>query len=107
MKALVNAIYPGTPLSFTEWSAAFYQESDFSTALGDAEAYGIFGSEGLSFATRWGAPTQGNPNYQALKLYTNYDGAHHGFGTVSVSDLNNGNPNLFRAMPRLTRPVRR
>ena len=20
-----------------------------------------------------------NPNYQALKLYTNYDGAHHGF----------------------------
>jgi hypothetical protein len=88
MKALVNAIYPGTPLSFTEWSAAFYQESDFSTALGDAEAYGIFGREGMSFATRWGAPTQGNPNYQALKMYTNYDGAHHGFGTVSVSDLN-------------------
>jgi hypothetical protein len=101
MKALVNAIYPGTPLSFTEWSAAFYQESDFSTALGDAEAYGIFGSEGLSFATRWGAPTQGNPNYQALKLYTNYDGAHHGFGTVSVSDLNNGNPNLFSSYAAL------
>jgi hypothetical protein len=101
MKALVNAIYPGTPLSFTEWSAAFYQESDFSTALGDAEAYGIFGREGLSFATRWGAPTQGNPNYQALKLYTNYDGAHHGFGTVSVSDLNNGNPNLFSSYAAL------
>jgi hypothetical protein len=25
MKAMVNAIYPGTPLSFTEWSAAFYE----------------------------------------------------------------------------------
>lgn len=95
MKALVNAIYPGTPLSFTEWSAAFYQESDFSTALGDSEAYGIFGREGLTFASRWGAPTKGNPNYLALKLYTNYDGAHHGFGTVSVSDQNNGNVNLF------------
>ena len=95
MKALVNAIYPGTPLSFTEWSAAFYQESDFSTALGDAEAYGIFGREGLTFATRWGAPTKGNPNYQALKMYTNYDGAQHGFAPISVSDLNNGNPNLF------------
>jgi len=95
MKALVNAIYPGTPLSFTEWSAAFYQESDFSTALGDAEAYGIFGREGLSFATRWGGPQQSNPNYQALKLYTNYDGAHNGFGAISVSDGNNGNPNLF------------
>jgi hypothetical protein len=101
MKALVNAIYPGTPLSFTEWSAAFYQESDFSTALGDAEAYGIFGREGMSFATRWGAPTLGNPNYQALKMYTNYDGAHHGFGTVSVSDLNTGNPNLFSSYAAL------
>jgi hypothetical protein len=95
MKALVNEIYPGTPMSFTEWSAALYQEQDFSTALGDSEAYGIFGREGLTFASRWGAPTQGNPNYQALKMYTNYDGAHHGFGTISVSDLNNGNPNLF------------
>ncbi len=95
LKAMVNAIYPGTPLSFTEWSAAFAGESDFSTALGDAEAYGIFGREGLSFAARWGGPTQGNPNYLALKLYTNYDGAHHGFETVSVSDQNSGNPNLF------------
>jgi len=101
MKAMVNAIYPGTPLSFTEWSAAFYQESDFSTALGDADAYGIFGREGISFATRWGAPSSGNPNYQALKLYTNYDGSHHGFGTVSVSDTNTGNVNLFSSYSAL------
>jgi hypothetical protein len=101
MKALVNEIYPGTPLSFTEWSAAFYKESDFSTALGDAQAYGIFGREGLTFATRWSAPTQGNPNYQALKMYTNYDGAHHGFGTLSVSDLNTGNSNLFSSYAAL------
>jgi hypothetical protein len=101
MKALVNAIYPGTPLSFTEWSAAFYQESDFSTALGDADAYGIFGREGISFATRWGAPTSGNPNYQALKLYTNYDGLHDRFGTTSVSDTNTGNVNLFSSYAAL------
>jgi hypothetical protein len=94
MKALVNEIYPGTPMSFTEWSAAFNGESDFSTALGDSEAYGIFGREGLTFASRWGAPVSTNPNYQALKLYTNYDGAHHGFGAISVSDLITGNPNL-------------
>jgi hypothetical protein len=101
MKALVNAIYPGTPLSFTEWSAAFYQEADFSTALGDSEGYGIFGREGLTFASRWSAPIQVNPNYQALKMYTNYDGAHHGFGTISVSDLNNGNSNLFSSYAAL------
>jgi hypothetical protein len=95
MKAMVNAIYPGTPLSFTEWSAAFYKESDFSTALGDADAYGIFGRENIAFASRWGAPVSGNPNYLALKLYGNYDGAHHGFETLSVADTNNGNRNLF------------
>jgi len=96
----VNAIYPGTPLSFTEWSAAFYQESDFSTAL-EMQKPMASSAARSSFATRWGAPTQGNPNYQALKLYTNYDGAHHGFGTVSVSDLNNGNPNLFSSYAAL------
>jgi len=108
LKALVNAIYPGTPLAFTEWSGAFYQESDFSTALGDADAYGIFGREGISFATRWGSPTSNstttkmpNPNYLALKLYGNYDGAHDGFGTLSVSDTNNGNPNLFSSYAAL------
>ena len=36
-----------------------------------------------------------NPNHLALKLFTNYDGQHHGFGAVSISDRNNGDPNLF------------
>jgi len=34
-------------------------------------------------------------------MYTNYDGAHHGFGTISVSDLNNGNPSLFSSYAAL------
>jgi hypothetical protein len=101
MKAMVNAIYPGTPLAFTEWSAAYYKDSDFSTALGDADAYGIFGREGMAFTARWGAPTFGNPNYLALKLYGNYDGLHHGFGTVSVSDMHDGDPSLFSSFAAL------
>lgn len=95
MKALVNTIYPGTPLSFTEWSDAIISESDFSTALGDADAWGVMGREGVSFASRWGTPTSGNPNYYAFKLYNNYDGNHHGFGTISVSDTNNADVNSF------------
>ena len=95
MRAIVNMIYPGTPLSFTEWSAAFAGESDFSTAIGDADAYGILGRERLYVASRWGAPQPANPNYQALRLFTNYDGAHHGFGTISVSATNTGDPGLF------------
>jgi hypothetical protein len=94
-RAIANMIYPGTPVSFTEWSASFAGESDFSTALGDADAYGILGRERMYLASRWGAPMPGNPNYLALKLFTNYDGKHHGFATTSISDTNNGNPDLF------------
>ena len=101
LRALVNAIYPGTPLAFTEWSAAFAGEADFSTALGDADAYGIFGRERLSFGSRWEAPAPANPNYQALRLYTNYDGAHHGFGTTSVSAVHDGDPALLSSYAAL------
>jgi hypothetical protein len=101
MKALVNAIYPGTPLSFTEWES-FFNEWEFATALSDADAYGAMGREGLSFSTRWGGPSatdgttnQPHPNYTSFKLWTNYDGAKHGFGTLSVSDQSDANSNLF------------
>jgi len=101
MKALVNAIYPGTPLSFTEWES-FFNEWEFATALSDADAYGVMGREGLSFSTRWGGPAatdgttnQPHPNYQSFKLFTNYDGARHGFETISVSDQSSINPDLF------------
>lgn len=95
MRAIVNMIYPGTPLSFTEWNAAIAGESDFSTALADADAYGIFGRERMYLASRWTAPVSNNPNYQALKLYRNYDGQHHTFQSMSLADTNSANPNLF------------
>jgi len=101
MRALLNMIYPGTPLSFTEWSAAFAGESDFSTALADADAYGILGRERMYLASRWVAPDPANPNYQALKLFRNYDGQHHTFATTSVSATNDGNPNLFSSYAAL------
>lgn len=100
MRALVNQIYPGTAFSITEWSADFASASgspdtDYSTAIGDADAYGVLGRERVSLSTRWEAPTQSNPNYQSLKLFTNYDGSHHGFGTTSVEATHNADPNLF------------
>jgi len=110
LKALVNAIYPGTPLSFSEWESwmAPQSEWDFSTALSDTDAYGVMGREGLSFSTRWGGPSstdtttnQPHPNYQAFKLYTNYDGAKHGFGIISVFDQSSANPDLFASYAAL------
>jgi hypothetical protein len=110
LKALVNAIYPGTPLSFSEWESwmAPQPEWDFSTALSDADAFGVMGREGLSFSTRWGGPDatddttkQPHPNFQAMKLYTTYDGARHGFGTLSISDRSTSNPDLFTSYAAL------
>jgi len=95
LRAIANMIYPGTPLSFTEWSAAFAGESDYSTALADADAYGILARERIGLASRWTAPDPANPNYQALKLFRNYDGQHSAFAATSVSDTNDGNPDLF------------
>jgi len=102
-KAMVNAIYPGTPLSFTEWGASLAQNSstDFSTAIADADTLGVFGREGLTFGSRWGGPTTGTAAYQAWKLFTNYDGAHHMFEPVSVSATNNGNSDLFSSFASL------
>jgi hypothetical protein len=101
MRALLNAIDPGTQFSITEWSAEIVSAADFSTALGDADAYGILGRERVYLASRWEAPDPANPNYQALKLYSNFDGQHHGFGTISVSDTNDGNPSLFSSYAAL------
>ena len=97
LRAWANAIYPGTPLSFTEWNFAPspLTDTDFSTALADVDAYGILGRERMSLASRWTAPSPTNPNYLSLKLFTSYDGAHHGFGTTSVSATHNANPSLF------------
>ena len=59
------------------------------------------GRERAYLASRWTAPDPANPNYQALKLYRNYDGQHHGFATTSVSDTNNGSANLFSSYAAL------
>ena len=97
VRALANAIYPGTPVSFTEWNFAPYPltDTDFSTALADVDGYGILGRERISLASRWTAPSPTNPNYLSLRLFTSYDGAHHGFGTTSVSATHNASPSLF------------
>jgi hypothetical protein len=104
MRALANSIYPGTPSSFTEWTGGVllddYEgstdgEADFSTALADADAYGILGRERMWGAARWTAAASTTPAYQTLLLYRNADGNHTGFETLSVSAVHNASPNLF------------
>ncbi len=107
-KAMINAIYPGTPLSYSEWgygvAASVNNEPDFSTAIADADSLGVFGREGLSFATRWGGPSSSSPQnaeYEAWKIFLNYDGAHHSFEPLSIQAANNGNSALFSSYASL------
>jgi hypothetical protein len=100
LRAMVNSIYPGTPFAITEWNEGLAvwgnsAESDFTTALADADAFGILGRERVYAAARWTAAASTVPAYQALKLFRNYDGAHHSFGSTSVLASNSGDPSLF------------
>ncbi|MGH9748004.1 MAG: glycoside hydrolase family 44 protein [Candidatus Acidiferrales bacterium] len=102
VRAMLNMIYPGTPLSITEWNAAFAGESDFSTALADADAFGVFGRERVTYAARWTAADSSTPAYQALKLFRNYDGHHSAFGVTSISATHDADPNLFSVYAALS-----
>src|SRR5713101_1186314 len=95
VRAIANMIYPGTPVGFTEWNFAMAGESDFSTALADADAYAILGRERATYSTRWTAPDPSTPAYNSLLLYRNYDGSKNVFNPISVSATNNADPNLF------------
>jgi hypothetical protein len=100
-RAIVNAIYPGTPLAITEWNFAMTSanpngaDADFSTALADVDAWGILGRERVTYSTRWTAADPATPAYNALKLYRNYDGSNGSFNSISVSAQHNADPGLF------------
>jgi len=52
--------YPGTQFAITEWSAEFAGASDFSTALGDADAMHSC-RERVYLSTRWRRPIPPTP----------------------------------------------
>ena len=83
MKGWVATYYPGLKTAITEynWGA----EGNINGATAQADIYGIFGREGLDYATRWTTPDPSTPTYKAMKMYRNYDGSKSGFGDTSVS----------------------
>lgn len=81
LKSFVNQYYPGLQVGCTEWN--FGDESSMSGATAQADVLGIYGREGLDFATRWGSgdsqsPVVYYPTYFVTQLYRNYDGAGSG-----------------------------
>jgi PKD repeat protein len=83
LKQWVASYYPGLKTAITEynWGA----EGHINGATTQADIEGIFGREGLDYATRWTTPDPSTPTYKAMKLYRNYDGNRSTFGETSVS----------------------
>ena len=83
MHAWVDQHYPGTKIGISE-----YDWGNHNAAIGAvayAEVLGIFGREGLDYATAWSPPLQTEIAFNAFQLYTNYDGAGAHFNPVSVA----------------------
>jgi hypothetical protein len=91
MKEWVATFYPGTKIGITEynWGA----EGHINGATAHADIYGIFGREGLDYATRWTTPNPTTPTFKAMKMYRNYDGNKSTFGDTSVA-ASGPNPDL-------------
>ena len=90
MNWTIDAFYPGTKLSISEWN--WGAEDTMNGALAIADVLGIYGREGLYMAAYWTHPPFQSPGYYAFKMYTNYDGQGSKFlgnsvKTVNTSDL--------------------
>ncbi len=83
MRRWVDNFYPGTKTAVSEYN--FGGVEDINGALTQADALGIFGREGLDFATFWEPPEEATaPLYYAFRMYRNYDGEYGRFGDTSV-----------------------
>jgi hypothetical protein len=83
VKAKIDAHYPGTKLSFTEWN--FGGGNHISGTIAVADVLGIFGRYGVSLATYWAMSAQEPFAWAAFRAYRNYDGQGSAFGDTSVS----------------------
>jgi hypothetical protein len=83
MRRWVDAHYPGTKLALTEYDLSLGAD-EVTDTLVQADALGIFARERVDLAARWGAPTVGEQQTQAFRLYRNYDGAGGRFGGTWV-----------------------
>ncbi len=82
----VKTYYPGTRIGITEYSWGLeWVDNHINGATTQADILGIFGREGLDFATRFGVPATSTATYNAIKMYRNYDGRKSTFGDTSVS----------------------
>ena len=78
LKRWVAQCYPGLKIGITEYN--WGGEEDISGALALADILGVFGREGVDFASYWNSPKPGSVTALAYALYRNVDGHKSAFG---------------------------
>lgn len=78
----IDTYYPGTKLSFTEYS--FGGGDHISGAIAEADTLGIFAKYGVYMASGWAVSADESYIHAAMELYTDYDGKGAKFGDTLV-----------------------
>ncbi len=79
----INANYPGTKLSFSEYN--YGGGSDISGGIAEADVLGIFGKYGVYSADEWPGASSEPFIRAAFAMYRNYNGHGATFGDKSIS----------------------
>lgn len=82
MHEVVDASYPGTKLSISEYNWGGLES--MNGALAQADVLGIFGRERLDRALLWAPPSPSQPGAFAFRMYRDYDGAGSRYGDTWV-----------------------
>jgi hypothetical protein len=82
LRAWIDEAYPETGIGIGEWN--WGADSTINGALAIADVLGIYGREGVEYATYWTAPKANTPGAAAFRLYTNYDGHGQQFGDLAL-----------------------
>ena len=78
MNERINAHYPGTKLSISEYD--FGGRNSISGALAQADALGVFGRQGLFAACHWGLNSKDKAALAGFQAFTNFDRLGARFG---------------------------
>jgi hypothetical protein len=91
LRGVVNQYYPGTGISFSEWTMA--GKGPLNGALAVVDQLGEYARNGALFASIWGLSTTdiNGPLGFAFKIFRNYDGKGSSFGDQYISGTTSSN----------------
>jgi hypothetical protein len=100
MQQWIAKDYPGTKTAITEYNWGGMES--INGALAQADILGIFGRQGLNFATLWPTTTDSTqvPGTMAFAIYRNYDGHKSTFGNTALASTsaNQGALSVYGAL---------